>query len=91
MRSIRETFRFQQVASAIIGVWLAAAGLLAAEGKSKLDDFDWWSLKPVVRPAEPELRSPALAGRVRTPVDRFVFARLEQEGLAPSPNCNAAA
>jgi hypothetical protein len=88
MRSIRETSRFQQVASAIVGVWLAAAGLLAAEGKSKLDDFDWWSLKPVVRPAEPELRSPALAGRVRTPVDRFVFARLEQEGLAPSPEAD---
>jgi hypothetical protein len=63
--------------------WLAASDLQAA-GKSKLDNFDWWSLKPSVRPAEPEIRNPSLAGRVRNSVDRFIFARLEQEGIEPS-------
>lgn len=73
-----------------VGLCLGLAGgtLLAVDGKSKMDDFDWWSLKPIVRPAEPDLRNPALAARVRTPVDRFVFARLEREGLAPSPEAD---
>ena len=53
-----------------------------------MDDFIWWSLQPVVRPVVPTLRSPALATRVRNPVDRFVFARLEREGLAPSPEAD---
>jgi hypothetical protein len=88
MCSTSESLRYLQVASALVGVLLAAAGLLAAEGKSKLDDFDWWSLKPIVRPVEPELRSPVLAARVRNPVDRFIFARLEREGLTPSPEAD---
>ena len=60
----------------------------AAPAKSRMDDFNWWSLQPVVRPAEPVLRSPELAARVRNAVDRFVFARLEREGLAPSPEAD---
>jgi len=62
--------------------------LIAAEAKSRLEDFDWWSLRPITRPAEPALRDPALAARVRNPVDRFIFARLEQERLRPSPEAD---
>ena len=60
----------------------------AAPAKSRMDDFNWWSLQPVVRPVEPALRSPELAARVRNAIDRFVFARLEREGLAPSPEAD---
>lgn len=60
----------------------------AAPAKARMDDFNWWSLQPVVQPAEPVLRSPELAARVRNAVDRFVFARLEHEGLAPSPEAD---
>jgi hypothetical protein len=42
---------------------------------------DWWSLKPVKRPAIPPVRNPAWP---HTPVDHFVLARLEAEGIAPS-------
>jgi hypothetical protein len=41
----------------------------------------WAYVKPV-RPAVPAVK---LEGWVRTPIDAFVLARLEQEGLAPSP------
>src|SRR5206468_8588741 len=41
-----------------------------------------WAYKPPVRPSPP---SSGNAGWVRTPIDRFVLARLAQEGLAPSP------
>ncbi len=80
--------RLQKLALVIVWVSQVAVGLLAAEGKSKLDDFDWWSLKPIGRPAEPEVRSPSVAARVRNPLDRFIFARLEQDRLAPSPEAD---
>ncbi|MBL9211474.1 MAG: PSD1 domain-containing protein [Opitutaceae bacterium] len=44
-----------------------------------------WAFTPPQRPAVPAVGDPALARRVRNPVDAFVFARLEREKLAPSP------
>ncbi|MDH3584035.1 MAG: DUF1549 and DUF1553 domain-containing protein, partial [Phycisphaerae bacterium] len=41
-----------------------------------------WAFQPVQRPPLPEVRDQAWAG---TPIDRFVLARLEATGLAPSP------
>jgi hypothetical protein len=51
---------------------------------------DWpvhWAFVPPKRPAVPEVANP---GWVRNPVDAFVLARLEREGLAPSPQADAA-
>jgi hypothetical protein len=44
--------------------------------------YDWWSLQPVARSAEPKVKNEAW---IRTPIDRFVLAALEARGLAPSP------
>ncbi len=41
----------------------------------------FWSLQPVRKPAPPTI---AQAERVSTPVDAFLLARLEQEGLEPA-------
>jgi hypothetical protein len=41
-----------------------------------------WAFVPPRRPEPPEVRT---QGWVRNPVDRFVLARLERAGLAPSP------
>jgi len=58
--------------------WPAAAKAVApARPKSAL-----WSLQPLRRPAVPE---PKNRGWVRNPIDAFVLARLEAEGIAPSP------
>jgi hypothetical protein len=46
-----------------------------------------WAFLPVNRPPVPEVRRP---GWVRTPIDAFVLARLEKEGLAPSPEAKPA-
>jgi hypothetical protein len=43
---------------------------------------DWWSLKPIVKPAVP---TPQNAAWSIDPVDRFVVAALEAKGLAPAP------
>jgi len=44
-----------------------------------------WSLLPVTRPNAPTLRNPAMT---RGPLDSFVLARLEKEGLAPTPEAD---
>ncbi|MGH7221634.1 MAG: DUF1549 domain-containing protein, partial [Gemmataceae bacterium] len=43
---------------------------------------DWWSLQPIRRPALPAV---SRADWIRTPLDAFILARLDKQGLAPSP------
>jgi hypothetical protein len=44
-------------------------------------DRDFWSLRPLSSVTPPVVRDPAW---VRTPIDRFVLASLEEHGLAPN-------
>lgn len=46
---------------------------------------DWWSFKPVQKPAVPEVRNAAWSEH---PVDRFLLAKMEARGLQPSPAAN---
>ena len=46
-----------------------------------------WSFEPISRPAAPAVRESAW---VRNPVDAFVLARLDKEGVRPSPEANRA-
>ncbi|MFM7321787.1 MAG: DUF1549 domain-containing protein, partial [Armatimonadota bacterium] len=46
---------------------------------------DFWSLQPVGRPAPPAVRR---SGWPANPIDRFVLARLEAAGLAPTPDAD---
>jgi len=46
---------------------------------------DHWSFQPVIRPEEPAVVG---AHWVRTPIDRFVLARLESEKVAPAPEAD---
>ena len=45
----------------------------------------WWSWKPLVAPSPPSVRE---AAWVRTPIDRFVLARLEAEGIEHAPEAS---
>ena len=51
------------------------------------EDSSHWAYVPPRRPALPEVTESAW---VRTPVDRFVLARLEAAGVAPAPQLDAA-
>ncbi|MCC7154648.1 MAG: PSD1 domain-containing protein [Bryobacterales bacterium] len=62
--------------------WPAKAA--AAKGPPKQTH---WAYLPVTRPAVPEVRNRAW---VRNPVDRFVLARLEREGIEPSTEASKA-
>ena len=44
------------------------------------EDLDFWSFRPVVKPPIPKVANSAW---VRAPIDAFVLARLEAEGLKP--------
>src|SRR5262249_5671876 len=48
-------------------------------------DPSLWSLRPIQHPHEPAVRNEQW---VRNPIDRFVLARLEREGLTPSPEAD---
>ncbi len=47
----------------------------------------WSFLKPE-RPPTPTVASPEVAARIRNPIDSFLFARLESQGLAPAPEAD---
>jgi hypothetical protein len=50
-------------------------------------DRDHWAFKPLVRVQPPEVKNGDWANH---PIDRFIAARLEQEGLAPMPPADRA-
>src|SRR5262245_53385869 len=68
--------------------WPEGEGEKGREGDKEKDDSaivrHWAYVKPV-RPTLPEVKSNAW---VKTPIDRFVLARLEKEGLTPSPEAD---
>ena len=48
-------------------------------------DREWWSFRPPRRPAAPRVKA---TERLRTPIDAFVLARLEKQGLGFSPDAD---
>jgi len=64
--------------------WPQTAAPIRA-GKQITDDMrKFWSFLPLADPAVPEIKDPALKSWVKTDVDRFVLAKLEEKGLKPA-------
>jgi hypothetical protein len=68
---------------------VAAGGPPAGPGPGKKGENEpapaLWALKPISDPEPPPVRDPSWC---RNPIDRFVLARLEEEGLRPSPEAD---
>jgi hypothetical protein len=65
----------------------AAPAADAAAARVTEQDRTFWAFRKPVRPAVPHVRD---GGRVRTPVDAFVLARLEAKGLTFAPDADPA-
>lgn len=70
--------------------WPGTAGTrprAAAASKSRITDEDrnFWSFRPIGEPAVPRLVEDEWS---RNDVDRFILAKLQQEGLAPAPEAD---
>lgn len=51
-------------------------------GMTIADGRKFWSFQPVIQPRVPETK---LSDRVQTPIDAFILAALEEQGLEPAP------
>ena len=78
-----------EAAIARLRAWIDQGALMpgaadpgASSGARATADTEHWSY---VKPARPELPPVARTAWPRTPIDRFVLARLERETLPPSP------
>lgn len=54
--------------------------------KDSVDPLDWWSLRPLVRPAVPA--TDALGTDAENPIDAFVLRKLGEARLAPAPKAD---
>ncbi len=63
-------------------VWPQTGAAATASAEADHQPPQHWAYRRPVRPPLPEIHN---AGWVRTPIDRFVLARIEKEGLTPSP------
>lgn len=45
-----------------------------------VDDFDWWSYRPLIRPPVPEIDH----SWAKSAIDKFILRKLNQKGLTPS-------
>jgi mono/diheme cytochrome c family protein len=71
----------QQIAD--LKAWIDA-GAKWPDGGKALDDRPW-AFRTLVRPAVPKIRN---AGAIGNPIDNFIFAKLEEKGLQPSPRAD---
>ena len=80
---------------AILKTWIEAG---AKWGTDPIDPFrfststragqDWWSLQSVKRTEPPKLKPTAPAEWTRNPIDSFLWTKLSDKGLSPSPSAD---
>ncbi|MEO6787642.1 MAG: PSD1 and planctomycete cytochrome C domain-containing protein, partial [Chthoniobacteraceae bacterium] len=64
----------------LVRAWIDQGAEWPEHASAKVrDPRDWWSFKPVVLPAVPQVKG------ATTPIDAFIRAKLAEKNLAPSP------
>jgi len=66
----------------LVTLLLLIGSALALTAADKASSTDWWSLKPLVRPAVPGGEKSEV--RSQNPVDAFIRAKLAETNLSPS-------
>jgi len=74
---------FQRPTFALVGLLSAALALLSADPRPFSDaQKKWWSFQPVSSPRVPSVHN---AAWIKTPIDAFILAKLEENHLSPNP------
>ncbi len=68
---------------AVLRDWINAGARW--EAASTATAASWWSFRKPVRPSPPAVQN---AGWVRNPIDAFILAKIEQNGLRPAPEAD---
>ena len=68
---------------ATLRAWVEQGAQWPGDGSAVANPGDWWSLRPLVKPAIPKV--PGADNPAANPIDAFVLAKLKEKGLAPSP------
>lgn len=88
--SVRTTARFRVVAATLAAVIFGSAGMASPEARPEMivtdADRKHWSYLPLQSPALPAVEE---VSSIRTPVDRFIMARLAEKKIAPSSQADA--
>jgi hypothetical protein len=86
---VRRLFMFVSgcLLAAAAGSWWSELGgqETSTRSESRRAGKDWWSLQPLAKPVPPPVRQ---VDWVRNPIDAFVLARLESQGLTPAPDAD---
>jgi hypothetical protein len=69
----------------VLRAWIDQGAAWPADSGAGSNTREHWSFRPVARPQAPAVRQ---ADWVRNPIDAFVLARLEAEGIEPSPEAD---
>ena len=73
--------------------WIAAGAEWPADftlSEPVIDNFDWWSLRPITSFQPPGFSDAAAEQWIRTPIDAFVLSKLREHGLEPSAEADRA-
>ena len=71
----------------LLRAWIDQGAAWPVDPRTAAETSDHWAFRRPVRPDPPKVGD---SSWVRNPIDRFVLARLEKEGLQPSPEADRA-
>ena len=67
-----------------VKLWIEQGAKWPEKSGPKADPLDWWSLKPLTKPAVPRTGGTPILPAAN-PIDSFVRAKLADKGLSPTP------
>ncbi len=75
---------------AILEEWVKMGAPMPSGGAAKLTGLtgkarEHWAFQPVTKPTVPEVKNKAW---VKTPIDAFILAKLEEKGIQPNPSAS---
>ncbi|HEY1173878.1 MAG TPA: DUF1549 domain-containing protein [Verrucomicrobiae bacterium] len=79
--------RLNEKQIALVRAWIDQGAEWPESASVKLEDkLDWWSLKPLTKPAVPKVQGSKF--KVQNPIDAFIVAKLQKKGLPQSPEAD---